>query len=65
MKEFKEIIETYNGLSWTDRSLVKELAVRSLLDAGATEVGTSDVNCAIVSLYNSYGSFTNIVEEAW
>jgi len=65
MKEFKEILEMYKELSWIDRSLIRELAVQSLLDAGATEVGTSDVNCAIVSLYNSHGSFTNIVEEAW
>lgn len=65
MKEFKEIMKEYIGLSWVERSIVREIAVQSLLDAGTTEVGTSDVNCSIVSLYNSYGSFARIVEEAW
>ena len=64
-KSHAEIMKEYKSLSWAERSIVRELAVQSLLDTGSTEVGTSDVNCSIVSLYNSYGSFANIVKEGW
>ena len=63
MEKFNEIIQTYKALPWVERSLIKELAVQTLLDGGATEIGTSDVNCAIVSLYNSRGGFVGVIEE--
>jgi|LauGreDrversion4_2_1035121.scaffolds.fasta_scaffold69638_3 hypothetical protein len=65
MEEYNKIIQAYKDLSWVERSLIKEIAVQTLLDQGATEIGTSDVNCSIVSLYNSCGNFSNIVEKSW
>ena len=65
MEEYNKIIQAYKDLPWVERSLIKELAVQTLLDEGATEIGTSDVNCSIVSLYNSYGNFSDIVEKSW
>jgi len=63
MEEYNKIIQAYKDLSWVERSLIKELAVQTLLDQGAIEIGTSDVNCAIVSLYNSRGGFAGVIEE--
>ncbi len=65
MEEHNKIIQAYKELPWLERSLIKELAVQSLLDAGAAEVGTSDVNCAIVSLFSSHGSFAGVIEGSW
>ena len=65
MEKFNEIIQAYKDLPWVERSLIKELAVQTLLDEGAKEIGTSDVNCSIVSLYNSHGSFASVIKEAW
>lgn len=63
MEEYNKIIQAYKDLSWVERSLIKELAIQTFLDEGSAEIGTSDVNCAIVSFYNSRDGFADAIEE--
>jgi len=43
------------------QSMVRNTAKLSLKEQGAPEIGSSDVNCEIDGLYNSYEGFDNIV----
>jgi len=41
--------------------IVRKTASMELQEWGALEIGSSDINCQIVDLYNSYGGFDEIV----
>ena len=43
------------------QSMVRNTAKLELKEWGVPEIGSSDVNCQIVDLYNSYGGFDEIV----
>ena len=62
MKTFESIMTEYKQLPLTERSLVRQVAVAKLLEYIPEEIGSSDVNHSIVSLYNSEGSFNAIVD---
>jgi hypothetical protein len=62
MKTFESIMTEYKQLPLTERSLVRQVAVAKLLEYSPEEIGSSDVNHSIVSLYNSEGSFNAIVD---
>jgi len=58
-----EILEEYKELPFLERSLIRQIASESLVEAGAGEVGTSDVHNEIISLYNRFGDFDLIIED--
>ena len=51
----------YKAMSPVMQQLVRKTAVMELQEWGFEEIGSSDVNCQIVDLYNSYGGFDNII----
>jgi hypothetical protein len=60
-KTFEEIMTEYRALGDMMRTMVRNTAVMELREWGFEEIGSSDVNCQIVDLYNSYGGFDEIV----
>ena len=55
------IMTEYKELPISMRIVVRETAVRHLQSMEVEEIGSSDVNCEIVNLYNSYGGFDEVV----
>ena len=62
-KTFHEIIEEFKSLPFVERQLMRQVASESLVESGAEEVGSSDVNHEIVSLYNQYGNFDDVLDD--
>lgn len=60
-KTFEEVMTEYRTLSDSMRTFVRGTAVRELQSYGVEEIGSSDVNCQIVDLYNTYEGFDEIV----
>ena len=60
-KSFEEIMEEYKTLGDMFKQMVRKTAVLELKEWGVEEIGSSDVNCQIVDLYNSYEGFDNII----
>jgi len=58
---FEEIMGEFKTLSPFMQNMVRNTAKLELKEWGVEEIGSSDVNCQIVSLYNSYGGFDEIV----
>ena len=61
---FKSIMDSYRELSQTMKWAVRRCASDRLIEDGAEEVGSSDINHAIVALYKECGSFGNIIIKA-
>ena len=60
-KSFEDIMEEYKTLGDMFKQMVRKTAVLELKEWGVEEIGSSDVNCQIVDLYNSYEGFDNII----
>jgi hypothetical protein len=60
-KTFEEVMTEYKALDAGIAGLVRNTAKLELKEWGAEEIGSSDVNHQIVSLYNSYGGFHEII----
>ena len=60
-KTFEEVMTEYKALEKGMQQMVRKTAVMELKEWGVEEIGSSDVNCQIVDLYNSYEGFDNIV----
>jgi len=60
-KTFQEVMNEYKALSAMMQQLVRKTAVMELQEFGFEEIGSSDVNCQVVDLYNSYGSFDEVI----
>jgi hypothetical protein len=60
-KTFEEVMTEYKALEAGMQQMVRNTAVMELREWGVEEIGSSDVNCQIVDLYNSYEGFDNIV----
>jgi hypothetical protein len=60
-KTFEEVMTEFKALDAGIAGLVRNTAKLELKEWGAEEIGSSDVNCQIVSLYNSYGSFDEVI----
>ena len=60
-KTFEEVMTEYRELEPMFRQMVRNTAVMELKEWEVEEIGSSDVNCQIVDLYNSYGGFDNVV----
>lgn len=61
---FQEIMKEFKTLSNLMKWAVRTYASNKLVEEGATEVGTSDINCMIVQLHKELGSFSSIVIHA-
>jgi hypothetical protein len=60
-KTFEEVMAEYKAMSPMMQQMVRKTAVMELKEWGVEEIGSSDVNCQIVDLYNSYEGFDNII----
>jgi len=60
-KTFEEVMGEYKTLGDMMQRIVRKVASMELQEWGVEEIGSSDVNHQIVSLYNSYGGFDEIV----
>ena len=60
-KTFEEVMAEFKALETGMQQMVRNTAVMELKEWGVEEIGSSDVNCQIVDLYNSYGGFDEIV----
>jgi hypothetical protein len=60
-KTFDEVMGEFKTLGDMMQRMVRKTASMELQEWGAEEIGSSDVNHQIVSLYNSYGGFDEIV----
>jgi hypothetical protein len=60
-KTFEEVMTEYKQLDPMFKQMVRNTAVMELKEWGVEEIGSSDVNCQIVDLYNSYEGFDNII----
>ena len=60
-KTFEEVMNEYKALEKGMQQMVRNTAVMELQEFGFEEIGSSDVNCQVVDLYNSYGGFDEIV----
>ena len=60
-KTFEEVMAEYRALSPMMQQMVRKTAVMELKEWSIEEIGSSDVNCQIVDLYNSYGSFDEVI----
>jgi hypothetical protein len=60
-KTFEEVMTEFKALDAGIAGLVRNTAKLELREWGVEEIGSSDVNCQIVDLYNSYGGFDEIV----
>ena len=59
---FKTAMEGYRNLNPKFRELVRREATQELIDCGAHEVGSSDVNHSIYQMYRQHGSMDNVVQ---
>jgi hypothetical protein len=60
-KTFEEIMTEFKTMGDMMQRMVRKTASMELREWGVEEIGSSDVNCQIVDLYNSYGGFDEIV----
>jgi len=60
-KTFQEVMSEFKTLGTMMQHMVRNTAKLELKEWGAEEIGSSDVNHQIVSLYNSYGGFDEII----
>ena len=60
-KTFEEVMAEYKELCPFMQQGIRNTAVMELKEWGVEEIGSSDVNHQIVSLYNSYGGFDEIL----
>jgi len=60
-KSFEAVMEEYKALGDMFKQMVRKTAILELKEWGVEEIGSSDVNCQIVDLYNSYEGFDNII----
>lgn len=60
-KTFDEVMAEYKTLGDMMQRMVRKTASMELQEWGVYEIGSSDINCQIVDLYNSYGGFDEIV----
>jgi hypothetical protein len=60
-KTFEEVMGEFKTLETGMQQMVRNTAKLELKEWGVEEIGSSDVNCQIVDLYNSYGGFDNVV----
>ena len=60
-KTFEEVMAEYKTLGDMMQRMVRKTASMELREWGVEEIGSSDINCQIVDLYNSYGGFDEIV----
>ena len=60
-KSFEAVMEEYKQLGDMFKQMVRKTAIMELKEWGVEEIGSSDVNCQIVDLYNSYEGFDNVV----
>jgi len=60
-KTFEEIMTEFKTLGTMMQNMVRNTAKLELKEWGVEEIGSSDVNCQIVDLYNSYGGFDEVV----
>jgi len=60
-KSFEEVMGEYKTLGDMMQRIVRKTASLELQEWGVEEIGSSDINHQIVSLYNSYGGFDEIV----
>ncbi len=60
----EESIDLYRRMGELERRMIRSLASRRLVNRGAEEVGTSDINHEICSICNEYsGSFVEFLED--
>ena len=57
---FQEVMAEYNTLGSMFKKIIRNVASDSLLEMGAQEIGSSDVNHQIVVLYRIHGDFDAI-----
>ena len=57
----EEIVEAFQQLSPGLKSLVRNVARMDLQSMSYEEIGSSDVSCRVVQLYNQLGSFDAII----
>lgn len=55
------VMVEYRELEPMMQQMVRNTAVMELKRWDVEEIGSSDVNCQIVDLYNSYGGFDNVI----
>ena len=55
------VMVEYRALEPMMKQMVRNTAVMEPQSWGVEEIGSSDVNCQIVDLYNSYGGFDNVI----
>lgn len=60
---FEDVMKLFSDLDFDLRMKVRRAASKSLVDNGAEEVGSSDINHEIVSLYHQVGNFDDIPSE--
>ena len=60
-KTFEEVMAEYKELGPFMKQGIRNTAVMELKEWGAPEIGSSDINHQIVSLYNSYGGFDEVL----
>jgi len=60
-KTFEEVMTEFKALETGMQHMVRNTAKLELKEWGVEEIGSSDVNCQIVDLYNSYGSFDEVI----
>ena len=60
-KTFEEVMTEYRALEPMMKQMVRNTAVMELQSWGVEEIGSSDVNCQIVDLTNSYGGFDSVI----
>jgi hypothetical protein len=60
-KTFEEVMAEFKTLGAMMQTMVKNTAKLELKEWGAPEIGSSDVNHQIVSLYNSCDGFDNVI----
>lgn len=64
MNTFEMIMSEFRQQSSLMRWAIRQYASDCLVQEGASEVGSSDVNAKIVQLHHELGSFGSIVIEA-
>lgn len=60
-KTHEEIMKEYRALPDMMRGVIRKTAVMELQNWDVEEIGTSDVNCQIVSLYGCFGDWDKIL----
>jgi len=60
-KTFEEVMTEYKELGPFMKQGIRNTAVMELKEWNVEEIGSSDINHQIVSLYNSYGGFDEVL----